>query len=119
MGLISRLFGNDFALQKCLVEDAAHVVPGAIGEHVAKIQTAVSRLDGYRIGPEETVKYHYGASTAAAVLAFKTRRRIINFSYQTQPDNIVGKMTIAILDKELAALEARTLTLDPSGWSMS
>ena len=44
---------------------------------------------------------HYGPSTAAAVLAFKTRRNIINRAYQTKADNIVGRMTIAALDAEM------------------
>jgi hypothetical protein len=47
----------------------------------------------------------YGPSTARAVLTFKRARNIINRSYQTQADDIVGKMTIAELDKELVKLE--------------
>lgn len=35
------------------------------------------------------------------MLAFKTKRQIINYRYQNKPDNIVGKMTIAALDQEL------------------
>jgi hypothetical protein len=34
-------------------------------------------------------------------LAFKKKRNIINPSYQSQADNIVGKMTIAALDREI------------------
>ena len=49
----------------------------------------------------------YGPSTKAAVLAYKTRRQIINRSYQSTPDAIVGKMTIASLDAEVAARELR------------
>jgi peptidoglycan hydrolase-like protein with peptidoglycan-binding domain len=49
----------------------------------------------------------YGKSTAAAVLAFKTKRKIINYSYETQVDNIVGKMTIAALDNEMVLRESR------------
>jgi hypothetical protein len=47
----------------------------------------------------------YGASTAAAVLAFKRQRHVINTSYQTQADNIVGKMTIAAMDREVLSRE--------------
>ena len=47
----------------------------------------------------------YGRSTAAAVLAFKKKRSIINWSYETQVDNIVGKMTMAALDKEMLQWE--------------
>jgi hypothetical protein len=32
---------------------------------------------------------------------YKTKRRIINYGYQQQADNIVGKMTIARLDREM------------------
>lgn len=40
-------------------------------------------------------------STANAVLNYKQKRSIINLSYQTQADNIVGKMTVGALDREL------------------
>lgn len=39
------------------------------------------------------------------MLTFKRARKIINFSYQTQADDIVGKLTIAALDKEVKAKE--------------
>jgi hypothetical protein len=42
-------------------------------------------------------------------LAYKRKRQIINRSYQSTPDSIVGKMTIASLDAEMAKLELRTL----------
>jgi len=42
------------------------------------------------------------------VLASKKKRRIINFTYQTQADDIVGKMTIAALDKEMVTFENRS-----------
>jgi hypothetical protein len=44
----------------------------------------------------------YGSSTANGVLNYKRKRGIINRTYQTQADNIVGKMTIAALDAEMA-----------------
>jgi len=47
----------------------------------------------------------YDPSTANAVLLYKKERNIINRSYQTQADNIVGKMTIAALDREMLAKE--------------
>jgi hypothetical protein len=46
----------------------------------------------------------YGHRTAAAVLAYKRARNIVNHKYQTQADNIVGKMTIAAFDRELLGL---------------
>lgn len=101
MGLVSRLFRGNKKLEACLVDDAAHVTLGAQGEHVAKIQFALFSLDTLKIDRTELVTQTYGSSTAAAVLSYKTKRRIINHSYQTAPDSIVGKMTIASLDAEM------------------
>jgi hypothetical protein len=76
-----------------------------VGEHVYRIQAALFILDGSKIDEGELTEKHYGPSTAKAVLTYKTKRRIINFSYQTQPDDIVGKMTIAALDKQMYQYE--------------
>lgn len=103
MPLQSNLFENDSALNACLVSDAAHVTLGAVGPHVAKIQAALTDLDGLSINSGELAAKRYGPSTASAVLAFKQKRKIINRAYQSEADNIVGKMTIAALDKELLA----------------
>jgi hypothetical protein len=109
MGLQSRLFRGDLKLEACLVNDAAHVMQGAVGGHVSKIQQALLALRDVRFIPPsirtEVLMGVYGPATAAAVLAYKTRRRIIGVSYETKPDNIVGTMTIAALDKEMAAAE--------------
>lgn len=105
MALQSKLFRGDQQLEGCLVRDSAHVTPGAIGAHVAKIQAAVALLDGARIDAGDIQAKRYGGSTAAAVLAYKKARGIINRTYQTQADNIVGKMTIASLDAELVQQE--------------
>lgn len=107
MPLQSELFRNDAALQACLVKDAAHVTKGARGQHVAKIQTALSILDGALIDVEELKASFYGPSTADTVLAYKVRRDIVNRSYQQRADNIVGKMTIASLDREMFQGEQR------------
>jgi hypothetical protein len=108
MPLHSRLFRSDPKLQACLREDSQHVTPGAVGDHVGKIQTALAWLDGATINALEIAARRYGQSTAAAVLSYKKKRSIINRSYQTQADNIVGKMTIASLDKEILQREHRT-----------
>ncbi|MBB6093743.1 peptidoglycan hydrolase-like protein with peptidoglycan-binding domain [Povalibacter uvarum] len=105
MALLSKSFRNDDKLQACAVSDPAHVVQGAAGEHVAKIQLALSLLDRARIEPAELAARQYGPSTAAAVLSYKTKRNIVNYSYQNKADNIVGKMTIAALDRGMLALE--------------
>jgi hypothetical protein len=104
--LRSRLFGGDQPLEACLVRDSAHIKEGALGEQVGKIQMALFAIDGLAIASDELRTCTYGKSTAKAVLAFKTRRNIINRSYQSQADNIVGKMTIAALDAELLRREA-------------
>ena len=106
MPLASKLFRNDPALQQCLVQDAAHVTPGASGDHVGLIQTALFLIDKLPILQAELTGQRFGNATAAAVLAYKRKRSIINLTYQTQPDNIVGKMTIASLDAEMLRKEA-------------
>ena len=107
MSLTSELFKNDSKLEACLVSIPAHVTPGAVGDHVSKVQQALLRLDKLVIDPLELSSKRYGSSTAAAVLAYKQKRKIINFSYQRQADNIVGQMTIASLDKEMLAEERK------------
>jgi len=107
MPLSSRLFRGDTALQSCQVSDAAHLVPGSRGPHVKKVQQALTALDGALISGDETTTGLYGNTTAAAVLAYKQKRSIINHSYQAAADNIVGKMTITRLDQEVSAAEAK------------
>jgi peptidoglycan hydrolase-like protein with peptidoglycan-binding domain len=108
MALQSNLFRPDQRLQRTLTLDSAHVVPGDRGDHVARIQVALQDLDGLEIYEDELAEKLYGPSTAAAVLSFKRARKIINRSYQTTEDNIVGKMTIAALDKEMLAKQELT-----------
>ena len=105
--LRSELFRSDPRLQRTLVSDPAHVVPGDRGDFVSKIQFAVLTLEGGTIGAAELQGRIYGPDTARAVLAYKTRRKIINRSYQNTADNIVGKMTIQALDEEMLLYEAR------------
>jgi peptidoglycan hydrolase-like protein with peptidoglycan-binding domain len=107
MPLRSQLFRNDPRLQGCLVEDQWHVTPGSAGDYVQRIQVALMQLDGLQIDPGELAMKRYGTSTAAAVLQFKQNRDIVNRAYQTQADDIVGKMTIAALDEEMLQLERR------------
>jgi hypothetical protein len=103
--LQSQFFSGDPRLEACAVQDSAHIFQGDVGEHVSKVQAALFLIDDSVIDRGELSAKKYGPSTAAAVLAFKQERNIINRSYQTQADDIVGKMTIAELDKELAELE--------------
>lgn len=104
MTLQSSLFTQpkrDSQLDACLVSDPAHILPGATGPHVGKIQKALIQLDGATIAQDS----NYGPATAAAVSAFKKKRQILNF--QGKIDNIVGKKTIAALDTEMLAKEKR------------
>jgi len=106
MPLISKLFSGDPRLEACLVKDSAHLTPNTKGDFVGKVQAALEHIDNIRIDERELATQTYGPSTTAAVLAYKRKRKIINTSYQTSADNIVGKMTIERLDKEMAAIEA-------------
>jgi hypothetical protein len=101
MALQSQLFRSDPKLEAAAVSDPAHIVPGPSGEHVRKIQLALIQLDGAAIAADG----NYGPATAAAVLAYKQKRNIVNRAYQAQADNMVGKMTIDRLDKEMLAAE--------------
>jgi hypothetical protein len=98
MALSSKLFQGDPKLEAAATTDSSHITPGARGEHVRKIQLALIQLDGALIEADGT----YGPATAAAVLAYKQKRGIINTKYQTKADNITGRMTLAKLDEELS-----------------
>lgn len=112
--LVSDLFRGDPRLEKCLLEDKAHVLKGDRGQFVALIQYAVLVLEpGASINGQELVQEVYGPDTAKAVLAYKTRRKIINTSYQKTADAIVGKMTIRSLDTEMRAFETREKMVFP------
>lgn len=107
MPLKSFLFKGNARLEKCLVSHAAHVKPGDSGPHVRDIQIALECLDELIIAPSEQEAMRYGPSTAAAVLAYKKKRKIINRSYQNAEDNIVGIMTMASLDQEMFNRQTR------------
>ena len=104
--LQSKLFGGNTELEAAAQSDPAHILMGASGGHVLRIQTALIELDNATIDPSELQRLFYGPSTAAAVLAYKKKRKIINPNYQTQADDIVGKMTVASLDSEMVLKEA-------------
>ncbi len=107
MPLRSELFSGSKALQACLNSDAAHVVPGARGEHVALIQSALVRLGALDIEGARAEARFYGPRTAAAVLAYKQEFNVVNRNYQASADNIVGRMTIASLDHGMTVLDSR------------
>jgi hypothetical protein len=109
MGLRSRLFAGDAKLEAAAVSDPAHIVQGARGEHVRKIQLALIRLDGAQIDQDGL----YGPDTAGKVLAYKQKRKIVNRGVQAVADDIVGKMTMAALDSEMLADEAKPVLIRP------
>jgi hypothetical protein len=49
MALKSQLFSGDPLIAKCQTVDAAHILLGAIGDHVRKIHTALTILDNATI----------------------------------------------------------------------
>jgi hypothetical protein len=111
MPLISKLFADDKKLNLCLIDDKSHIVLGATGSHVSKIQTALFLVDNVSVDPDELRTATYGHSTAAAVLSYKRNRNIINYSYQSSADNIVGKMTISSLDRDVLFAENTQIEL--------
>ena len=106
MALRSRMLSGNAALEKAAVGNADHIIPGARGDHVGRIKQVLMLLDQAAIAASELDAQLYGPTTAKAVLAYKTKRGIINRSYQTTADNIVGVMTMASLDKEMSVREA-------------
>ena len=105
MALRAFLFKDDQKLEAALVDDRSHIIEGATGDHVAKIQAVVMMLDDATIEQAELARKFYGPSTSKAVLNYKTRRQIINPSYQKTADAIVGKMTMKALDDELSRVQ--------------
>jgi hypothetical protein len=103
--LSSKLLSSNARLRDCELNDAAHVKLGDQGDFVGLIQRALMLIDDVSIAASEIGASLYGESTAAAVLKYKTSRNIINRSYQTQADDIVGKLTIKSIDDELLELE--------------
>ena len=69
MSLQSKHFNGDPKLEAAAVADAAHIIPGAVGRHVGRIQDALAQLDGANIEPGELQSLRYGSSTASAVLS--------------------------------------------------
>jgi len=111
MPLVSRLFTNPphAELEACLVDDAAHIVVGAHGAHVACIQIALSLLsDGAVFLVIDGV---YGQTTAAAVFDYKDARHILGPG-QVTPDDIVGKRTLQSLDDEMSIFEEQSTATD-------
>ena len=101
MALQSQLFRGDSKLEAAATSDAAHIVPGANGPHVGKIQQALIQVDGAAISQDSV----YGPGTAAAVAKFKRNQQppILNFAGKI--DDIVGIKTMAALDARMLGRE--------------
>jgi hypothetical protein len=63
VSLESQLLRGDRRLEAAAVSDPAHITPGSRGSHVAKIQTALNRLDGAGL----SIDGIYSTHTASAV----------------------------------------------------
>lgn len=108
MALQSKSFGGDSRLEAAAVSDPAHILRGASGEHVSKVQRALMQLfDEANIERAELSDAKYGETTEKTVKAYKSRKgkEVINHTYQQSPDSIVGKMTMAKIDGELVEKE--------------
>lgn len=102
----SDLFKNDPKLEACATAPQAHLRTGTpAGPHISKIHAALALLrpGGPGISAAEQSAMAYGPATAAAVLQYKKTHvpPIVNTSYQSAPDDIVGEMTIKAMDDEL------------------
>jgi hypothetical protein len=110
--LVSQLFRGDDRLRKCLKSPSDHILLGARGDHVGKIQQALIALGAGVISADEIAAQFYGPSTARAVKKYKgPPRNIINRTYQQAPDDIVGQMTIDRLDVEIFESEKKPPSL--------
>jgi hypothetical protein len=113
VGLQSKLFRGDPKLEAAAVPDPARIMLGTSAQHVQKIQAALILLDGAAISANDVQLTFYGTSTAGVVLTYKQKRNIINRNYQTQADNIVGKMTIASIGRCWAQMPRLAITSSP------
>jgi hypothetical protein len=115
----SKLFSNprDLALESCATKNEGHISirDNRTGPHVHKVQAALLRIAArdpklrgkVTIDAGEINTQTYGETTRRSVLAYKQDRRVINTSYQSAADDIVGIMTISRLDDEIARIEGR------------
>lgn len=111
MTLASRLFTDppNAALEACLVDDAAHILIGSRGDHVACVQIALSLLSDGEVFL--VIDGIFGQATADAVFDYKDERQILGPG-QVTPDNIVGKRTLQSLDDEMAIFEEQSAAVD-------
>jgi hypothetical protein len=120
-------FKNSARLNECAKSNNRNIKTGDSGEHVKLIHDALIKIPPFTfptsavlvfdglIGTrklngfaKEYAMSSYGPYTARAVLKYKTHYKIINRTYQSAPDDIVGIMTIKHMDMALLALPRPT-----------
>jgi hypothetical protein len=97
-------------LAQCLSNDLQHITPKSQrGAHIAAIQTALQKIgeDQKDLGlpPITDAEGEYGSTTADAVLKYKSKP-VRPIARSGQPiDNVVGRMTISEMDRDLLKIE--------------
>lgn len=84
MPLVSKHFTlprRNNRLEQCLVSVAAHIMRGDCGDYILLIQQALNQLTNAGLDPDG----NYGSGTAAAMLAFRRQRNIINRQGRPRP----------------------------------
>ena len=113
--LESPLLRDDPRLAACLKAPAQHILRGASGAHVTRLQLALMAvLPGATLPPAELPDLvrarsaQFGTGTEALVFRFKSEHDppIVNRAYQNSVDRIVGQMTLSALDDALLRLPA-------------
>lgn len=107
MALRCDLLAGDTKLEAAAVSNPAHILRGAAGPHVRKIQKALMSIDNAQISKQELSTKTFGPTTEKAVLAYKRKRHIINTAYQKEADPIVGIMTMRSLDEEMLKFQSQ------------
>jgi hypothetical protein len=113
----SRLFtrnpGARNRLNQALVSDADPIVPGSAGDHVSRIQAALSVLGRRRIDGGEIDQKLYGGSTATAVVEFKGSCQPPVLNPQNEVDDIVERKTTQELDRKMKDVEKDNPPIPP------
>lgn len=99
-------------IQACADNHASHIAFGQRGLYVSWIKEALQHVilptyPQYIPTPDNSPHDVYGPATRHCVLQYKQINHIVNREYQTEPDDIIGIMTIRALDWHMAYREAR------------
>jgi peptidoglycan hydrolase-like protein with peptidoglycan-binding domain len=114
----SRLFSRDPGvrdrLNRTLGSDSDRIEPGSSGDHVRKIQRALSVLGTLLISAAEREQKFYGPSTATAVEEFKGNRQPPIVNERNEVDDTVDKRTTLELDRDMTQFETGNPPVPPS-----